>query len=114
MGRTDQSLDEQIAEVESRLTRRRAELRLIAAEARSRVSVTKAIPVAIVAALAIGFTASRFVRKPARSAPPRRGSRSTRMIGALAAAVLPRLVHPLQVAATQWLSARMQQRAAAR
>lgn len=113
MRRTDQSLDEQIAEVEGRLTRRRAELRLIAAEARSRISIRKAVPVAVVAALGIGFAASRFVRKPAQPPPVRRGSRSTRLVGAIAAVVLPRLVGPLQHAATQWFSARMQQRAAA-
>jgi hypothetical protein len=113
MSRSDKSLDEQIAEVEGRLMRRRAELRLIAAEARSRLSIRNAIPVAVVAALAVGFAASRFVRKPAKPPPAARGSRSTRMAGAIAAALLPRLVRPLQHAATQWLAERMH-RAAAR
>jgi hypothetical protein len=113
MSRTDKSLDEQIAEVEERLARRRADLRLIVAEARSRVSVSKTVPVAVIAALAIGFAASRFVRKPARPEPVRTRSRSARMMGAIAAAMLPPLMRPLQHAATQWLSQRMQ-RAAAR
>jgi len=106
----DKSLDEQIAEVEGRLARHRAELRLIAAEARSRVSVRNTIPVAVVAALAVGFLASRFVRKPAKpqiviERVPR--SRSARMAGAVAAAVLPRLLRPLQYAAANWLAQRM-------
>ena len=105
------SLDEQIAEVEGRLAHHRAQLRLLAAEARSRVSVRKSIPVAVVAALGIGFLASRLVRKPARprivvERVPR--SRSARIAGALAAAVLPRLVRPLQHLATQWVAQRMQ------
>ncbi|HET9747817.1 MAG TPA: hypothetical protein VFS06_00795 [Casimicrobiaceae bacterium] len=106
----DKSLDEQIAEVEGRLARHRAELRLIAAEARSRVSVRHTIPIAVVGALAIGFLASRFVRKPAKpqiviERVPR--SRSARMAGALAAALLPRLVRPLQHVAADWLAQRM-------
>jgi hypothetical protein len=113
MSHGDKSLDEQIAEVEKRLARRRAELALIAAEARSRVSVSKTLPVAVVAALAIGFAASRFVRKPARPEPLQRRSRSTRIMGALAGAMLPPLMRPLQHAAAQWLSQRMH-RAAAR
>ncbi|HEY3583619.1 MAG TPA: hypothetical protein VGL90_04480 [Casimicrobiaceae bacterium] len=104
------SLDEQIAEVEGRLARHRAELRLIAAEARSRVSVRHTIPVAVVAALAIGFLASRFIRKPAKpqiviERAPR--SRSARMAGALAAALLPRLLRPLQHVAANWIAQRM-------
>jgi hypothetical protein len=108
---SDKSLDEQIAEVERRLAYHRAELRLIAAEARSRVSVRKSIPVAVVAALGIGFLASRFVRKPAKPQAvvidrvPH--SRSARLAGAIAAAVLPRLVRPLQHVAAQWIVQRM-------
>jgi hypothetical protein len=113
MSSSDKSLDEQIAEVERRLARRRSELRRFAAEARSRVSVTKTIPVAVVAALAVGFAASRFVRKPARPVPhPVDGrSRSTRLMGAIAAAMLPPLIRPLQHAAAQWLAERMQRSA---
>jgi ABC-type uncharacterized transport system permease subunit len=114
MSRKDKSLDEQIAEVEARLSRRRTELRFMAAEARSRMSATKAIPVAVVAALAVGFAASRFVRKPARPAPVDRRSRPTRMIGALAGIMLPPLMRPLQPAAAQWVAERMQHRAGAR
>ena len=110
---TDRSLDEQIAEVERRLADRRVQLRALAAEARSRVSVTKTVPVALVAALAVGFAASRFVRKPAAPPPAmRKGSRATRLAGAIASALLPRLVAPLQSAATQWLHQRMRRSAA--
>jgi hypothetical protein len=110
MAKNDKSLDEQIAEVEGRLARHRAELKLIAAEARSRVSVRKTIPVAVVAALGIGFLASRFVRKPAKprlvaERYPR--SRSARMAGAVAAAVLPHIARPLQHAAMGWIAQRM-------
>lgn len=107
MSRSDKSLDDQIAEVEERLARRRAELRVFVAQARSRVSVTKTIPVAIVAALAVGFAASRFVRRPARPAPIEKRSRPTRLMGAIAAAMLPPLVRPLQHLAAQWLAERM-------
>lgn len=108
MQRTDQSLDQQIAEVEARLARRRAELRLLVAEAKSRLGATKAIPVAVVAALAIGFAASRFVRRPAQPAPVAQRSRSTRLMGAIAGVMLPPLIRPLQHAAADWLSQRMQ------
>jgi len=109
MSNSDKSLDEQIADVEKRLARRRAELRLFVAEARSRVSVTKTIPVAVVAALAVGFAASRFVRKPARPGPHPldRRSRSTRLMGAIAGVMLPPLIRPLQHLAAQWLAERM-------
>ena len=107
MSRNDKSLDEQIAEVEKRLSRRRAELRFMAAEARTRIGATKAIPMAVVAALAVGFAASRFVRKPARPAPIEKRSRPTRMMGALAGIILPPLMRPLQHAAAQWLAERM-------
>lgn len=108
MRRTDQSLDAQIAEVEARLARRRTELRLLAAEAKSRLSATKAIPIAVVAALAIGFAASRFVRKPARVSAVAQRSRSARLMGAIAGVMLPPLIRPLQHAAAEWLSQRMQ------
>jgi hypothetical protein len=85
----------------------------MAAEARTRLSATKAIPVALVAALAVGFAASRFVRKPARPLPIEKRSRSTRMMGAVAGVMLPPLMRPLQHAAAQWLAQRMQ-RATAR
>lgn len=107
MRRTNLTLDEEIAEVERRLTERRAKLRQIAAEARSRVSMRNAVPVALLGALAIGFTASRFARRGARSPPIRTGSRAARLAGALASLLLPRLVRPLQSAATQWLQERM-------
>jgi hypothetical protein len=109
MRRTDLSLDEEIAEVEGRLAHHRMQLRALAAEARSRVSVKSAVPVALVAALAVGFAASRFVRKPAPPAGVRRasGSRATRVAGAVASILLPRLVGPLQRAAAQWLHQRM-------
>ena len=113
MRRTDLSLDEEIAEVERRLSRHRAELRLLAADARSRVSVRTVVPAAAVAALAMGFVASRFGRRPARPAPiAARGSRSTRMIGAIAAAVLPPLIRPLQHIAATWIAERMRRRTA--
>jgi hypothetical protein len=110
MGKSDKSLDEQIAEVEGRLARHRAELKLIAAEARSRISVRKTIPVAVVAALGVGFLASRFVRKPSKPQVvveryPR--SRSARLAGAVAAAVLPHIARPLQHAAASWIAQRM-------
>jgi hypothetical protein len=108
MSHEDKSLDAQIAEVEARVSRRRAELRFMAAEARTRLSATKAIPVALVAALAVGFAASRFVRKPARPLPIEKRSRSTRMMGAVAGVMLPPLMRPLQHAAAQWLAQRMQ------
>jgi hypothetical protein len=109
--KSGKSLDEQIAEVESRLARHRAELRIIAAEARSRISVRKTIPVAVAAALALGFLASRFVRKPAKRqivVEERPHSRSARVAGAIAAAVLPHAMKPLQHFATQWVAQRMQ------
>ena len=112
MRRTDLSLDEEIAEVERRLSRHRAQLRILAAEARSRVSMSKVVPVAAVAALAMGFVASRFGRRPVKPQPMARGSRSTRMAGAIAAALLPPLMRPLQHAAATWIAERMHRRAA--
>jgi len=107
MRRTDLSIDEEIAEVEGRLAQHRAQLRLLAAEVRSHVSAKSVLPVAMAAALAIGFAASRFVRRPAAPPPPRNGPRSARMLGALGAALLPTLLRPLQSAAAQWLAQRM-------
>ena len=112
MPRTDPSLDEQIAEVEGRLAEHRAQLRLLAAEARSRISVSKSVPVAMVAALAVGFAASRFVRRPARPIVARERSRSARMFSALAAALLPPLIRPLQHLATEWIAQRLHRGAA--
>jgi hypothetical protein len=116
MRRTDLSLDEEIAEVEGRLSQRRLQLRALSAEARSRISVKSAAPAALVVALAIGFAASRFVRKPAprtvtgRRPPP--ASRAARVAGAIASIVLPRLIGPLQSAAAHWLHQRMRRSAA--
>jgi hypothetical protein len=114
MRRTDLSLDEEIAEVEGRLSQHRAELRLLAAEARSRVSIKNAVPVTLVAALAVGFAASRFARRAPRAAAAgrSRSSRTTRIAGAIASALLPRLIRPLQAAATQWVEQRMRRSAA--
>ena len=109
MPQTEQSLDAEIAEVEGRLAHHRMQLRALSAEARSRVSVRSAVPVALAAALAVGFAASRFVRKPA-SVPAyasRRPPRATRLVGALASVLLPALVRPLQSAPTQWVHERM-------
>ena len=112
MPRTDPSLDEQIAEVEGRLAEHRAQLRLLAAEARSRISVSKSVPVAMAAALAVGFAASRFVRRPARPIVARERSRSAHMFSALAAALLPPLIRPLQHLATEWIAQRLHRGAA--
>ena len=111
MTRSDKSLDEQIAEVEQRVARRRAELRHFVAVARSRVNATKTIPVAVIAALAVGFAASRFVRKPAAPAPIERRSRPTRLMGAIAGVMLPPLIRPLQHLVAQWLAERMHRHA---
>ena len=111
MRRTDLSLDEEIAEVEGRLSQRRVQLRALANEARSRVSVKSAAPVALAVALAVGFAASRFVRRPApkmmtgRRPPP--ASRVAQIAGAIASILLPRLIGPLQSAVAQWLHQRM-------
>jgi hypothetical protein len=110
MHRTDLSLDDEIAEVERRLEYRRAQLRLIVAEARSRVSLRNTIPVALFAALGVGFAASRFARRSTTRFEPRsarKGTRAAQLVGALAAALLPRLVRPLQVAAMHWVTQRM-------
>ena len=114
MSKSDKSLDEQIAEVERRLARHRAELRAIAAEARSRISVTRSIPVAMAVALGIGFAASRFVRRPARPAPAPAAHRSppTRLMGAIAGMMLPALIRPLQHVVAQWVAERMQRSSA--
>jgi hypothetical protein len=113
MRRTDLSLDEEIAEVEGRLAAHRTQLQLLAAEARSRVSVKNIVPVALLAALAVGFAASRFLRRP--PPPPlvarKGGSRAARIAGAIASVLLPRLMRPLQAAAAQWLQQRMRRTA---
>jgi|RhiMethySRZTD1v2_1073278.scaffolds.fasta_scaffold1037533_2 hypothetical protein len=106
---TEQSLDDEIAEVEGRLAHHRMQLRVLSAEARSRVNLRAAVPIALAAALAVGFAASRFTRKPA-PAPAyaaRRPSGATRLVGALASVLLPTLVRPLQSAATEWVHERM-------
>ena len=111
MRRTDQSLDDQIEEVEGRLAQRRSQLRALTSEARSRVSSKSVAPVALIAALAVGFAASRFIRKPrpqmmtGRRPPP--ASRAAQIAGAVASILLPRLIGPLQSAAAQWLHQRM-------
>lgn len=107
MHRTNLSLDEEIAEVEARLAQRRAQLRSLVAEARSHVRTRNVVPVAMAAALAMGFAASRLTRRSAASAAPRRPGRPARMLGALGAALLPALVRPLQNAVAQWLAQRM-------
>ena len=109
MPRTEQSLDDEIAEVEGRLAQHRMQLRALSAEARSRVSVRSAVPIALAAALAVGFAASRFARKsaPAPAYATRRTSRTTRLAGALASVLLPMLVRPLQSAAAEWVHERM-------
>ncbi len=100
MRRTDLSLDEEIAEVERRLARHRMQLRHLAAEARSKISVRHATPVALLGALAVGFAAARFARKGAQSSRVRHGSRTARFVAIVASVLLPRLVRPLEAAAT--------------
>ena len=116
MRQTDLSLDEEIAEVEGRLAQHRMQLRALAAEARSRVSLRSAVPVAIAAALAVGFAASRFVRRPApapvTAVPRSRGSRTTRIAGALASVLLPRLLRPLQHLVEDFISRKLATRKA--
>lgn len=110
MRRTDLSLDEEIAEVERRLAQRRAQLRQMAAEARSRISMRNATPVALLGALAVGFAVSRVLRRrprSVRSAQVREGARTTQLAGALASVLLPVLIRPLQGAVSQWLHERM-------
>jgi hypothetical protein len=115
---SDRSLDDEIAEVERRLTQQRAQLHALAVEARSRVSMKNAVPVALAAALAVGFAASRFVRRPppvqtvVRTTQPR--SRMVRLTGTLASVLLPRLLRPLQAVATEWLQQRMHRPRASR
>jgi hypothetical protein len=110
MRRTDLSLDDEIAEVEGRLAQRRMQLRALASETRSRIHVKTAAPIALLAALAVGFAASRFVRKPGRQTMGRRppsASRAAQIAGTIASILLPRLIGPLQSAAAQWLHQRM-------
>jgi len=68
MRRTDLSVDEEIAEVEGRLAQHRMELRALLDDARNRVNARSTAPIALIAALAVGFAASRFLRRP----PPSR------------------------------------------
>jgi hypothetical protein len=110
MRRTDLSVDEEIAEVEGRLAQRRMQLRALASETRSRINVKSAAPIALIAALAVGFAASRFVRRPrpqttGRRPPP--AARAAQIAGTIASILLPRLIGPLQSAAAQWLHQRM-------
>ena len=110
MRRTDLSLDEEIAEVEGRLAHNRMQLRALTDEARSRISVRNAVPVALVAALAVGFAASRFMRRSQPSPTlvrQAKSARTTRIAGAVASALLPRLLRPLQQLIEQWVSQRM-------
>ena len=109
MPRTEQSLDHEIAEVEGRLAHHRMQLHALSAEARSRMSLRGAVPIALAAALAVAFAASRFARMPA-PAPvyaARTTSRTARLVGALASVLLPTLVRPLQSLATEWVHERM-------
>ena len=112
MRRTDLSLDDEIAEVERRLTERRVRLRALSDEARSRVTVKRVAPIAPLAALAVGSAASRFVRRP--PAPrmmagrrPTTASRVVQVVGAVASILLPRLIGPLQSVVAQWVQQRM-------
>lgn len=114
MSKQKLSLDAQIAEVETRLGRNRAQLRALAAEARSRVNVRAAAPVGMAVALAIGFAASRLTRKTSAPRVVQKGPRARRWAGALAATLLPRLIRPLQAAAVQWVHQRMFQAGARR
>ncbi len=112
MRRTDLSVDEEIAEVEGRLSQRRMELRALLDDARSRVNARSTAPIALIAALAVGFAASRFLRRPppSRSMTGRRPSTASRVAqvaGAVASILLPRLIGPLQGVVAQWLQQRM-------
>jgi hypothetical protein len=111
MRRTDLSLDDEIAEVEGRLTQRRTELRALSDEARSSVNVRSTAPIALLVALAVGFAASRFVRRPPprmmASRRPTTASRVVQVAGAVASILLPRLIGPLQTLVAQWVQQRM-------
>lgn len=118
MRRTDLSLDDEIAEVERRLSQRRSELRALTDDTRSGGAVKSAVPVALIVALAIGFAASRFVRRPQRTRRsiferrPSTPARVAQVAGAIASVLLPRLIGPLQTIVTQWLKQRMRERSA--
>ena len=115
MRRTDLSLDDEITEVERRLSQRRRALRALTEDTRSGVAVKSAVPLALVAAIGIGFAASRFVRRP----QPRRrvlferrpstAARVAQVAGAVASVLLPRLIGPLQTIVTQYIKQRMRQ-----
>jgi len=111
MRRTDLSVDEEIAEVEGRLAQRRMELRALLDDARSRVNTKSTAPIALIAALAVGFAASRFLRRPPPSRltgrRPSTASRVAQVAGAVASILLPRLIGPLQGVVAQWLQQRM-------
>jgi hypothetical protein len=112
MRRTDLSLDEEIAEVEGRLSQRRMALRALSDDARSRVNAKSMAPIALIAALAVGFAASRFLRRPPPSRlmagrRPSTASRVAQVAGAVASILLPRLIGPLQGVVAQWLQQRM-------
>ena len=100
-------LDEEIAEVEARIVRHRAALRLMAAEVRSRFSAKSLVPAAFVVALVAAFAASRMTHK--RPAPDvrRHDAGTPRLFAALAAALLPVIVRPLQAAVVHWLAERL-------
>ena len=111
MRRTDLSVDEEIAEVEGRLAQRRMELRALLDDARNRVNARSTAPIALIAALAVGFAASRFLRRPPPSRSmgrrPSTASRVAQVAGAVASILLPRLIGPLQGVVAQWLQQRM-------
>jgi hypothetical protein len=110
MRRADLSLDEEIAEVERRLAHRRAQLHRMAAEARSRIGLRSATPVALLGALAAGFVVSRVLRRrprAVRAAQARAAPRAAQIAGALASVLLPVLIRPLQSVVSQWLHERM-------
>jgi len=111
MRRTDLSVDEEIAEVEGRLAQRRMELRALLDDARNRVNARSTAPIALIAALAVGFAASRFLRRPpplrSMGRRPSTASRVAQVAGAVASILLPRLIGPLQGVVAQWLQQRM-------
>ena len=65
----------------------------------------------LIAALAVGFAASRFLRRPPPSRltgrRPSTASRVAQVAGAVASILLPRLIGPLQGVVAQWLQQRM-------
>lgn len=101
------SLDEEIAAVEARIVRRRAALRLMAAEARSRFTAKNLVPAAFVVALVGAFAASRMTHKRPAPEVRRHDAGAPRLFAALAAALLPVIVRPLQAAIVHWLAERL-------